>query len=166
MPSLTALDASHGPRADPLSYPGEIVDASYLWLGSGLPVAARHGCQLRAVAHSPRRRATGRHTRRQSPKLDRAARCCLRGPRRWTSVTRWWRSARTPAPAQLRDKFQVLDPVERAIPVTRASLRGLVLAHSPHVSDPGYLPYVLVDGGAPPNSMSACSGSMLGNAAA
>lgn len=46
------------------------------------------------------------------------------------------------APAQLIAKF---GPVPTGIPVTRARLHGFALAHSAHVSVPGYLPWVLVD---------------------
>ena len=33
------------------------------------------------------------------------------------------------------------------MPVTIARVQGFALAHSAHVSNPGYLPYVLIDGG-------------------
>lgn len=46
------------------------------------------------------------------------------------------------APAQLMAKF---GPAAGDIPVTRARLRGFALGHSPHVSIPGYVPWVLVD---------------------
>jgi len=46
------------------------------------------------------------------------------------------------APAQLVAKF---GGHGGPIAVTRARLRGCLLAHSAHVSDPGYLPWVLVD---------------------
>ena len=51
-----------------------------------------------------------------------------------------------PAPAQLLDKFGRLDPRDRVIPVTIGRVEGFALAHSAHVSNPGYLPYVLVHG--------------------
>lgn len=61
-----------------------------------------------------------------------------------------WTGGRSPvvafgsnaAPAQLVAKF---GPTVDAIPVTRARLHGFALAHSPHVSTPGYIPWVLVD---------------------
>lgn len=61
-----------------------------------------------------------------------------------------WTAGRSPvvafgsnaAPAQLVAKF---GPTIDAIPVTRARLHGVALAHSPHVSIPGYIPWVLVD---------------------
>jgi hypothetical protein len=52
------------------------------------------------------------------------------------------------APAQLLDKFGRLEPRERVLPVTTGHVEGFALAHSAHISNPGYLPYVLVDGGA------------------
>jgi hypothetical protein len=48
------------------------------------------------------------------------------------------------APSQLLDKFASIDPSERVIPVTRGLVRGLGLSHSPHISNPGYVPYVVV----------------------
>ncbi len=61
-----------------------------------------------------------------------------------------WRVRRVPvvafgsnaAPAQLLAKFGAR---AGGIPVTRARLHGFALAHSPHVSAPGYIPWVLVD---------------------
>jgi hypothetical protein len=52
------------------------------------------------------------------------------------------------APAQLLDKFEWLDPQDRVVPVTIGQVEGFALAHSAHVSNPGYLPYVLVHAGA------------------
>ncbi len=46
------------------------------------------------------------------------------------------------APAQLIAKF---GSAAGPIPVTRARLHGFVVGHSPHVSIPGYVPWVLVD---------------------
>jgi hypothetical protein len=46
------------------------------------------------------------------------------------------------APAQLMAKF---GPSAGPIAVTRARLHGFAVGHSPHVSSPGYVPWVLVD---------------------
>jgi hypothetical protein len=45
------------------------------------------------------------------------------------------------APGQLRHKFRTGE-VSNVVPVTRCAVRGLTVSHSPHVSNPGYIPYV------------------------
>ncbi len=52
------------------------------------------------------------------------------------------------SPAQLFTKFASLSPASRVVPVLLGAVAGLALGHSPHVSIPGYVPYVIVDGGA------------------
>lgn len=49
------------------------------------------------------------------------------------------------APAQLAAKFGRSPAGRNGIVVTRARLHGFAPAHSPHVSIPGYVPWVLVD---------------------
>ncbi|HEY7814609.1 MAG TPA: hypothetical protein VIC62_15300 [Nakamurella sp.] len=58
------------------------------------------------------------------------------------------------APAQLAAKFGRSTAGRAAIAVTRARLHGFSLAHSPHVSIPGYVPWVLVDA---PGAMVDCA---------
>ena len=163
MPSWPDLHLARGPRADPLTYPGErrggqlSLDGSLVlsvdsagvgedWLvqldGGPLGAAGATGADL-TTGSAPR------STRRASNEvwdLDDALLFAGAAPmvdRR--PVIAFGSNA---APAQLRDKFQLLTPDERVVPVLRASVQGFVLGHSPHVSDPGYLPFVLVGNGA------------------
>ena len=163
MPSWPDLHRSRGPRADPLTYPGELVQASYLWmdrwcyplavpgLGSGDWLVQPDGGPLGAAGAPAVGLTTGsapRFTGLVSNavwRLDDALLFAGAAPvvdRR--PVIAFGSNA---APAQLRDKFQPLAPDERVVPVLRGSVRGFVLGHSPHVSDPGYLPFVLVGNG-------------------
>ncbi len=150
MPSLADLAGSVGevtvsPLADPMNYPGVAVDADYLWLDSWMyaletddrdvprwPVTVDGGPLAAGGAGS-------------LVPLDDALDLVGAAPlgSRFPVVSFGSNSA----PAQLRDKFAALDPASRAIPVTRGSVIGMALSHSPHVSISGYLPYVLVDNG-------------------
>jgi hypothetical protein len=143
MPSVAGLRLGESPRQDPLSYPGRTVNANYLWLdgwiydtfpvaGAGLPEWG-----LR-VDGGPLAAATPRVGRLDDALAAiGAAAMAARRP-----VIAFGSNA---APAQLLDKFSVLPAQRRVVPVMRASITGLSLSHSAHVSPPGYIPYVLVE---------------------
>lgn len=146
MPSLTDLEFAVSPLADPYGYPGVAVDADYLWLDSWMyPIAASGGGDLSRwrvpVDSGPL--ATGGAgpvvSLGEALELAGAAPIDTRYP-----VVSFGSNS---APAQLRDKFAGLDPPGTVVPVVRGAIEGLSLGHSPHVSGPGYLPYVLVDDG-------------------
>lgn len=142
MPSL-AVTVS--PLADPLSYPGVAVDADYLWLDSWTyeisSLAAELGRAPVTVDGGPLAAGAG-----QVEWLDAAL--ALAGAAPMSSRHPVVSFGSNCAPAQLRDKFAALDPVSKVIPVVRGRILGLSLSHSPHVSPAGYLPYMLVAGGA------------------
>ena len=147
MPSLAALDLLTSPRADPLSYPGKTLDFSYLWLDSWVyPLQSRVGFRLgqwRILVDGGPLAGKGGMSRTTAD-LNRA----LLNADSVDVNSRYPVLAfgSNAAPAQLLDKFHRLKPAQRVIPVTRASVMGFVLGHSPHISNPGYLPYVVVNG--------------------
>ena len=108
------------PRADPARYPGERPAFDYLLAGDRiLPIAPGSGGW----------RVTGSWLPDASDVVPLTGRL---------PVVAFGSNA---SPAQLVAKFGVTE----RIPVTRARLRGFSLGHSPHVSIPGYIPWVLVD---------------------
>jgi len=144
MPSLLDLHLLPSPLVDPLSYPGATLRHSFLWLddwvyrirpetGAG---GLGWGVDIDGGSLAPRG-PVGR--------LDDALRSTGAPPmtERWPVLA----FGSNAAPAQLSTKFGSLSPARRTIPVLRGSVAGLALGHSPHVSIPGYLPYVIVDGG-------------------
>jgi hypothetical protein len=143
MPSIADLRLPPSPRENPLSYPGRTLGTSYLWLDNWIyrlaPAPGRRlGDWVTGVDGGPLAELTGVGLNRALaeagvPALD------VRYP-----VLAFGSNA---APAQLLDKFKSIDPSERVIPVTRGSVMGFALSHSPHVSNPGYIPYVVVDSG-------------------
>jgi hypothetical protein len=144
MPSLLDLQLLPSPLVDPLSYPGATLRHSFLWLDSWV---YRIRPEL-GVGRS----GWGVHID-GGPLAPRGAVGCLDDALQVTgapSMTERWpvlAFGSNAAPAQLSTKFGLLSPVRRTIPVLRGSVAGLALGHSPHVSIPGYLPYVIVDGG-------------------
>ena len=144
MPSLTDLDVTVSPLADPYSYPGVAVDADYLWLDSWVyGIESSGGVDLSrwqvAVDGGPLAPAEPVLSLGAALVLCDAAPVVARHP-----VVSFGSNS---APAQLRDKFAALDPASRIVPVVRGVISGLSLGHSPHVSIPGYLPFVLVADG-------------------
>ena len=146
MPSLADLSVSVSPWTDPYGYPGVAVDADYLWLDSWMyGIAASGGVDVSqwrvAVDGGPL--ATGE----AGPVLSVAESLALAGAApvgaRYPVVSFGSNSA----PAQLRDKFAALDPASKVVPVLRGAVSGLSLGHSAHVSNAGYVPYVLLDNG-------------------
>lgn len=126
---MTAHDLPPSPLADPAGYPGERPAADYLLIGT----------QIRPLALGPDgwRIGSAGPPEGGPPQL---LHDLLGGPvhaRR--PVVAFGSNA---APAQLLAKF---GSVDAGIPVTRGRLRGFGLAHSAHVSAPGYVPWVLVD---------------------
>lgn len=124
---MAAHDLPPSPVADPASYPGERPDADYLFSGDRIRplTAAADGWRLGTAGGEP---AGGLLDELLGGPLH------LRHP-----VLAFGSNA---APAQLAAKFGA---VTTGIPVTRARLRGFALGHSPHVSVPGYIPWVLID---------------------
>ena len=156
MPSLADLDASVSPLTDPLSYPGIAVDADYLWVDSWtyeiIPARALRapadgglGQWQVTVDGGPLAPRPSRTPHPAVVGVDVAL--ALMGAAPMTARRPVLSFGSNSAPAQLRAKFASLDPASRVIPVLRAVISGLGLGHSAHVSNPGYLPYVLVDNG-------------------
>ncbi|MET0966017.1 MAG: hypothetical protein ABWZ02_06450 [Nakamurella sp.] len=146
MPSIAELDVPPSPRDDPLSYPGMVPPHSYLWADSWMYQLAWQPeielCEWRlAVDGGPLGDCV-----QPADRLDDARRT----PRGAQVTQRYPVLAfgSNAAPAQLLDKFDWLAPRHRVVPVTVGQLDGFSLAHSAHVSNPGYLPYVLVHAGA------------------
>lgn len=124
---MAAHELPPSPVVEPASYPGERLDADYLLIGDRIrPLTAAAGGWRLGTAGGV---AAG-------GVLDELLGGPLhtRGP-----VVAFGSNA---APAQLVAKF---GSVATGIPVTRARLQGFALSHSPHVSAPGYIPWVLVD---------------------
>lgn len=150
MPSVAGLRLGESPRQDPLSYPGRAMNTNYLWLDSWIyetfPLA---GALAGVVPGEWGLRVDGGPLAAATPRVERLddALAAIGAPAL---------AARRPviafgsnaAPAQLIDKFSVLAARHRVVPVLRASIRGLSLSHSAHVSPPGYIPYVVVEGSA------------------
>ncbi|MEP6561605.1 MAG: hypothetical protein ABJD68_11120 [Nakamurella sp.] len=154
MPSLADLEVSVSPRDEPLCYPGSSPGHSFLWFDSWVyqvTSTPRSGLDDWRLAldggplgsTSPRVRAPADRRGERLAAVLRAA--GVAGLTERYPVLAYGSNA---APAQLLDKFGWLEPRQRVVPVTIGQLEGFALAHSAHVSNPGYLPYVLVDGGA------------------
>jgi hypothetical protein len=145
MPSLLDLDLLPSPLVDPLSYPGATLRHSFLLLDSWVyrvdpkRAAERPGWRLAIDGGPLADRGCGNG-------LDDALLAADATPMAGRhSVLAFGSNA---SPAQLLTKFASLGPAGRVVPVLRGSVAGLTLGHSAHVSVPGYVPYVIVDGGA------------------
>jgi hypothetical protein len=142
VPGIAELNISPGPRDDPLTYPGETPDTSYLLLDSWMyglqPIPGRVVGQWRVDVDGGPLTGLG-----VAAGLDEglafaaAAPLAARHP-----VLAFGSNA---APAQLLDKFAGLTGPGLVVPVTRATVQGFSLGHSPHVSNPGYVPFVVVN---------------------
>jgi hypothetical protein len=143
MPSIADLALPPSPREDPLNYPGRTLDFSFLWLD----------CWVYRLGPKPGRRLGDWHTVIDGGPLAELPTAGLHRALELVGVPAL--DVRYPvlafgsnaAPAQLQDKFASIDARERVIPVTRGSVRGFGLSHSAHISNPGYVPYVVVDNG-------------------
>jgi hypothetical protein len=145
MPSLLDLDLLPSPLVDPLSYPGAALRHSFLWLDSWVyrvEPASGGGRSGWAVVIDGGPLAVSSAGDRLDDALRGAGVAPMPGRH---PVLAFGSNA---SPAQLLTKFAALSPVRRVVPVLRGAVAGLALGHSPHVSIPGYVPYVIVDGGA------------------
>lgn len=120
---------SPSPLADPARYPGERPSTDYLLIGTQIRplVVGPTGWRIGSVDTPEGGPTQMLHDLLGGPLHDRHP------------VVAFGSNA---APAQLVAKF---GSVDAGIPVTRARLHGFGLAHSPHVSVAGYVPWVLVD---------------------
>lgn len=144
MPSLLDPKFLVSPRADPLSYPGQALAGSCLWLDGWVydvdpQPGAGPGAWPLHVDGGPLAGAPWVGDLNAALSAVSAVPMQVRYP-----VVAFGSNA---ALGQLRDKFAWLGPVGRVLPVLRGSIGGFALGHSPHVSPPGYVPYVLLDGG-------------------
>jgi len=144
MPSVLDPKLSASARSDPLSYPGETLAISYLLLDSWVydidpQPGARPGEWPVRVDGGPLDAAF------RAGDLNNALSCVAAAPIQSRHPVVAFGS--NSAPAQLLDKFAGLEGSGRVIPVLRGSIQGFTLGHSAHVSPPGYVPFVLVDGG-------------------
>jgi len=150
MPSIAELDVPTSPRDDPLSYPGTVPPHSYLWLDSWMyQLTAQPRIELgqsRVLVDGGPLAESDLSGDGPGQPLDATLRIAsVAGVDERYPVLAYGSNA---APAQLLDKFGWLDPRDRVVPVTVGRVEGFVLAHSAHISNPGYLPFVLVHGGA------------------
>lgn len=143
MPSLPDLHLPPSPIVDPMSYPGVALRHSFMWLDSWV-----YRVQPEAGVHR-----SGWGVDVDGGPLAGKGAAVLGDALRWAGappmperfpVLAFGSNA---SPAQLLTKFAAVSPACRAIPVLRGTVAGLALSHSPHISIPGYLPYVIVDGG-------------------
>lgn len=136
MPDLHSLGLDLSPSEHPLTYPGKLVDRSYVlaesWLYNLEPAPG-------AAVSMWTLRADGGPLSRQDDDLDAVLRAAgvapiaLRSP-----VVAVGSNA---APAQLAFKYR--ECADRAvIPVTCAAVSNLTTAHSAHISKPGYIPII------------------------
>jgi len=140
MPSVADLHLPASPLEDPLSYPGATLDANFLWLDPWLydlsPVTGAGSGEWAIRVDG------GPLTRSDPRRLDDAlADVGAPGLLDRQPVMAFGSNC---APAQLLDKFASLGSRHQVVPVLRGVVSGLRLSHSPHVSPPGYVPYVLV----------------------
>src|SRR5690349_16856734 len=145
MPSLLDLDLLPSPLVDPLSYPGATLRHGFLWLDSWVyrikpgPDVGRP--ELRVEIDGGPLAARG-----AAGPLDEALQAAGGTPMAGRQPVLAFGS--NASPAQLSTKFAAMDREHRALPVLRGSVAGFALGHSAHISNPGYVPYVIVDGGA------------------
>lgn len=142
MPSLRELGLDQNPSDRPLSYPGRPVPGSCLLVGDWLyPLSDTQGTNvaewiIARDGDGPLRALRIRHCT-----IDGALHAADAAPI----------AVRTPvlavgsnaSPGQLVYKYSswLVKPV---IPISRVKVTGLAVAHSAHVSKPGYIPYVPV----------------------
>jgi hypothetical protein len=149
MPSLLDLDLLPSPLVDPLSYPGAALRHSFLWLDSWVYLVepdrgpGRSGWRVE-IDGGPLAHGGAGERLEDALLVAGATPMADRHP-----VLAFGSNA---SPAQLLTKFAALNPARRVVPVLRGAVAGLALGHSPHVSIPGYVPYVIVDG---------CAGAVL-----
>jgi len=151
MPSIADLRLAASPLADPLCYPGEAIDANYLlldpWVYDIAPLsgAVPGQWEIRVdggpLAAAKPESAPVPHPERLDHALALVGAPALRERRPVMAF------GSNGAPTQLLDKFVGMNGRHRVVPVMRGVVQGLALSHSPHVSPPGYLPYVLVRSG-------------------
>ena len=137
---------ANSPSAEPLRYPGALVRASFLMSGSWLyPLEATAGGAIGSWVVD----VDGGPLVRHGVTIERLA---LEQVLERAGVSRM--DHRHPvlaigsnaAPGQLRHKFSADPDVSDLVPLTRATVRGLGIGHSAHVSNAGYVPYAPLAG--------------------
>jgi hypothetical protein len=141
MPSLRELGLDENPSEKPLVYPGRTVPGSCLLVGDWLyPVRDTRGNEV-AEWSIENDEGPLRTVGRLWCTVEMALRAMNVAPmaeRRPVIAV-----GSNAAPGQLAYKYASW-PTERVIPVTCVKVTGLAVAHSAHISKPGYVPYVPV----------------------
>lgn len=141
MPSLRELGLDQNPIEQPLSYPGRSVPGSCLLVGDWLyPMLDTRGNKVAQWSIEDNEGPLSVVGRRRCT-VEMALRAMDAAPmaeRRPVIAV-----GSNAAPGQLAYKYASW-PTERVIPVTCVKVTGLTVAHSAHVSKPGYVPYVPV----------------------
>lgn len=143
MPALDVLGLDVNPSADPEHYPGALVTSSCLVTGSWLyPLRVQEGKRLGAALMELDGGPLGEYGTGLS--LDELLTgASVAGMEDRYPVLAVGSNA---APGQLRHKFGLTGDTSDIVPLTRATVRGLGVGHSPHVSKAGYVPYVPIAG--------------------
>ena len=141
MPNLRELGLDQNPSEQPLSYPGRPVPGSCLlvddWLYPMLDTQGDEVAEWSIENDEGPLSVAGRRwcTVGMALRAMNAAPMAERKP-----VVAVGSNA---SPGQLAYKYANW-PTKRVIPVTRVTVTGLAVAHSAHISKPGYVPYIPV----------------------
>jgi hypothetical protein len=141
MPNLRELGLDQNPSEQPLSYPGRPVPGSCLlvddWLYPMLDTQGDEVAEWSIENDEGPLSVAGRRwcTVEMALRAMNAAPMAERKP-----VVAVGSNA---SPGQLAYKYANW-PTKRVIPVTRVTVTGLAVAHSAHISKPGYVPYIPV----------------------
>ena len=143
MPGLEKLGLDINPSADPEHYPGALVTSSCLVTGSWLyPLRVQAGERLgTAWLELDGGPLSGHGTGLSLDELLAAAGVAVMDDRYPVLAV-----GSNAAPGQLRHKFGLTGDTSDIVPLTRPTVRGVGVGHSPHVSKAGYVPYVPIAG--------------------
>jgi hypothetical protein len=149
MPHIAALELDVNPSAEPLRYPGALVRTSFVMTGLWLyPLEAGAGGRIGSWALDidggplvPHGVMVDRLPLEEVLELAGVSSMDERYP-----VLAIGSNA---APGQLRHKFGANPKVSDLVPLTRATVRGIGIGHSAHVSRAGYVPYTPLAGDRP-----------------
>lgn len=146
MPALRTLGLDVNPSTEPLAYPGTRVRESCLIVGDWLyTMTATPGQPVNEWTMTFDDGPIGNP--HDPAKIPLSAALAAAGVEHMTDRQPVLAVGSNASPGQLRHKFP--DPLQqRPIPITVATVRGIAVGHSAHVSKPGYIPYApLADAG-------------------